>query len=90
MVVGRLASTQAALDLAAALHQIAPDLPILLATAAAQDIDVDALVLAGIGELVRRPLISTEIAAVLKRSLAPKSNTLITDVTFLPAPEITA
>jgi signal transduction histidine kinase/ActR/RegA family two-component response regulator len=90
VVVGQVTSTQAALDLAAALHQIAPDLPILLATAGAQDIEVDALVHAGIAELVRRPLVSTEIATVLKRSLAAKpAAPPITAVTLFPAPEIT-
>jgi CheY-like chemotaxis protein len=90
VVVGQVTSTQAALDLAAALHQIAPDLPILLATAGAQDIEVDALVHAGIAELVRRPLVSTEIATVLKRSLAAKPATPpITAATLFPAPEIT-
>jgi len=90
VVVGHLASTQAALDLAAALHQAAPDLPILLATAAAQEIDIDALVLAGICELVRRPLVSTEIATVLKRALTARPTSPITAVTLLTTPEITA
>ena len=57
------------LDLAAALHEIAPDLPVLVATASADDIRTDALVAAGISEVVHRPLISAEIASALARHL---------------------
>ena len=53
------------LDLAAALHEIVPDLPILVATASADDIRTDALVTAGVTEVVHRPLISAEIASAL-------------------------
>ena len=57
------------LDLAAALHEIVPGLPILLATASADDIRTDALVTAGVSEVVHRPLISAEIASALARHL---------------------
>lgn len=69
LVVGHLVPANAALDLAAALHEIAPDLPILLATASADDIGTDALVGAGIREVVHRPLISAEIALALASGL---------------------
>jgi len=46
-----------------------PDLPILLATASADEIGADALAAAGISEVVHRPLISAEIASALARSL---------------------
>jgi len=49
-------------DLAAALHESVPDAPILLATGSADEIDVDALVAAGISEVVHRPLVSSELA----------------------------
>ena len=64
-------------DLARALHEIAPRLPVLLATAPAVDISVDALAKAGISEVLRRPLSSTELAAALARrtSSAPRADT---------------
>jgi CheY-like chemotaxis protein len=70
LVVGHLVPPNSALDLATALHQTAPDVPILLATASADEIGADALVAAGISEVVHRPLISAEIASALARSLA--------------------
>jgi signal transduction histidine kinase len=57
------------LELANALHDAAPRQPILLATASAVDVDVDALTEAGISEFLRRPLVSTELAAALARCL---------------------
>ena len=64
-----LASVGDALDLARTLHDISPMQPILLARSA-PDIGVDALVRAGIADLVRRPLIGAELASVLARCLA--------------------
>ncbi|ACK52785.1 integral membrane sensor hybrid histidine kinase [Methylocella silvestris BL2] len=58
------------LKLAAALHDMAPNLPIVLATASAEEIGVDALLRAGISEVVRLPFISSEIAAALRHCLA--------------------
>src|SRR5262249_38978908 len=69
LVVGHLATINSALDLATALHEAVPDLPILLATASADEIGADALVAAGISEVVHRPLISAEIASALARRL---------------------
>jgi len=63
------ASAQAALDLAHALHALAPRKPILLATRSAVDVGSDALVRAGIADLVRRPIASAELAAALSRCL---------------------
>ena len=63
------ASVQAALDLARALHALAPRKPILLAARSAVDVGPDALVRAGIADLVRRPIASAELAAALSRSL---------------------
>jgi CheY-like chemotaxis protein len=57
------------LDLAAALHEIVPDLPILVATASADAIRADALAAAGVSEVVHRPPISAEIASALARYL---------------------
>jgi DNA-binding NtrC family response regulator len=69
LLVGRRASARSALDLAAALHEIAPDVPILLATASAEQIGADPLVAAGITEVVHRPLVSDELASALARCL---------------------
>ena len=48
---------------------MAPKQPLLLATASTIDVDVGALAEAGISELLRRPLISTELASALARCL---------------------
>jgi signal transduction histidine kinase/CheY-like chemotaxis protein len=70
LLVGHLATLRSALELATALHEIAPDLPLLLATAAADDIGADTLIAAGVAEVLRQPLVSAEIAAALARGLA--------------------
>jgi signal transduction histidine kinase len=64
-----VASVEDALDLAHALHAISPGQPILLARSAL-DIGVEALVRAGVADLVRRPLVGAELASVLSRRLA--------------------
>jgi signal transduction histidine kinase len=69
LVVGHSGMANSMLDLAAALHEIVPDLPILVATASAADVRTDVLVAAGISEVVHRPLISAEIASALTRHL---------------------
>jgi signal transduction histidine kinase/ActR/RegA family two-component response regulator len=69
LVLHQLATLGATLDLAAALHKIAPDLPILLATASADEVDAEILMAVGISEVVRRPFMSIEIAAALSRCL---------------------
>ena len=61
--------SQNGLDLARALHKIVPRQPMLLATASTIDVSVDALTEAGISEVLRRPLASTELAAALARCL---------------------
>ena len=62
-------SVREALDLAHTLHGVSPTQPILLARSAL-DIGVDTLVRAGVADLVRRPLVGAELAAVLTRCLA--------------------
>lgn len=75
LVVVNLVPAMSALELAAALHKIVPGMPVLLATASADELGRHALVAANISEIVRRPLISTEIAAGLTRCLAiPRSS----------------
>ncbi len=70
VMLGHLVPTVYGLELAAALHAIAPDLPILLATGSADEIAADALMAAGIFEVVRRPVGTSELAAALTRCLS--------------------
>jgi signal transduction histidine kinase len=65
LVVGDLGSTISSLELAAALHTVAPHLPIVLATKSTEEIGADALVGAGIADVVRWPIVAEEIAAAL-------------------------
>jgi signal transduction histidine kinase len=60
---------QDGLDLARALHEIAPLKPVLLAAASSVDVDVNALAEAGVFEVLRWPFASTELAAALARCL---------------------
>jgi signal transduction histidine kinase len=60
---------QDGLELARALHEIAPLKPVLLAAASSVDVDVNALAEAGISEVLRWPFASTELAAALARCL---------------------
>jgi signal transduction histidine kinase len=57
------------LDVAAALHDIAPNLPIILATPSARDLDAPMLAASGISEVVHHPLTSAELAGALSRCL---------------------
>ena len=69
ILVSHASQTLAGVDLAYALHEIAPRQPLLLATESTSDVNVDALAEAGISEVLRRPLASTELAAALARCL---------------------
>ena len=69
LLVGRLASAASALDLAVALHEIVPDVPILLTAASAGESGAEELQAAGIFEVVHRPLVSAELASALARCL---------------------
>jgi signal transduction histidine kinase len=69
ILVSHASQTLVGLDLTYALHEVAPLQPILLATSSAIDVTVDELAEAGISELLRRPLVSTELAAALERCL---------------------
>jgi CheY-like chemotaxis protein len=74
VVVGNASPTRNGFDLARALHQILAKRPILLATASTTDVDVDALTDAGISEILRRPLVSAELAGALARCLRSPNN----------------
>lgn len=70
ILVSHATQTSVELDFARALHQAAPQKPILLATSAI-DVGLDALAEAGISDVLRRPVASTELAAALVRCLSP-------------------
>jgi DNA-binding NarL/FixJ family response regulator len=69
ILLSQTSQRQEVLDLASALHQIIPQRPVLLATSSLIELDVDALAQAGISEVLRRPLGSSELAAALSRCL---------------------
>ena len=70
VVIGHFTRDTAALELAAALHEIAPALPILLAASSVGAIGAKALVAAGISDVVGWPFASSEIAVAIKGCLA--------------------
>jgi signal transduction histidine kinase len=57
------------LDLAAALHDMAPTLPIILVTPSAWNLDAALLAASGISEVAHHPLTSAELAGALSRCL---------------------
>jgi CheY-like chemotaxis protein len=59
-----------ALDFTTTLHDITPNLPIILATPSARDLHAPMLAAAGISEVVHRPMMSAELAGALSRCLA--------------------
>jgi DNA-binding NtrC family response regulator len=68
ILVSHASQTSVGLDLTRALHEVAPRQPILLATSTI-DVGLDALADAGISDVLRRPLASTELAVALARCL---------------------
>src|SRR6202035_4902978 len=62
-----------ALDFATALHDMAPDLRIILATPSARDLDAQRLASSGIFEVVHHQLTSSELAGALSRCLPAPS-----------------
>jgi signal transduction histidine kinase len=65
ILVSHGSQTQDGLDLARALHEIAPLPPVLLAIASTIDVSINTLAEAGISEVLPWPLASTELAAAL-------------------------
>jgi hypothetical protein len=62
--------TASALDSAAALHDVVPSLPIILATFSARTLGAPSLASSGVSELISYPVTSSELAAALSRYLA--------------------
>ena len=58
-----------ALDFATTLRELAPNLPIVLATTSARDLDAQLLAESGVSEVVHHPLTSAELAGALSRCL---------------------
>ena len=69
ILVSHGSQTRDGLDLARALHEIAPQPPVLLAAASTIDISINTLAEAGISEVLPWPLASTELAVALARCL---------------------
>jgi signal transduction histidine kinase len=69
ILVSHASQNSVGLDLSRALHEVAPRQPILLATSSTIDLSLDALADAGISDVLRRPLASTELASALARCL---------------------
>jgi signal transduction histidine kinase/CheY-like chemotaxis protein len=65
LIVGHFGSTMSSLEIAAALHEAAPHLPIVLATKSSEEIGADRLMGAGIADVVHWPIIAAEMAAAL-------------------------
>jgi signal transduction histidine kinase len=71
-VICSCAGAASALDLARALSQVTPQLPVLLATASAREFSAPHLAKAGVRELIHLPLESAELASALRRCLPSK------------------
>jgi signal transduction histidine kinase len=69
ILVSHGSQSQGGVELARTLHEISPLQPVLLAAASAIDVNIDVLAKAGIFEVLRWPLDSTELAAALARCL---------------------
>jgi CheY-like chemotaxis protein len=58
-----------ALDFATTLRALAPNLPIVLATTSARDLDAQLLAASGVSEVIHHPLTSADLAGALSRCL---------------------
>jgi CheY-like chemotaxis protein len=57
-------------ELAIALHEIRPDVPVILMTGYAGEVRADRQQAAGIGEVLRKPILSEAISRCLARHLS--------------------
>jgi signal transduction histidine kinase/CheY-like chemotaxis protein len=74
VIVGHFGSTMSSLEIAAALHEVAPHLPIVLATKSSDEIGADRLLGAGIADVVHWPIVAAEIAVALNQCTSPKKD----------------
>jgi ActR/RegA family two-component response regulator len=70
LLVSNVSPGPAAVALAADIHECAPSLAILLATRFTKEIDTEALAKAGVLEMLQQPLLSSDLANALGRTLA--------------------
>jgi DNA-binding NtrC family response regulator len=68
IVVGQLGTLARSLKLATELHSIMPRVPKILAVNTALEISADALVAAGISDVIRWPITAEEVAVTLAHS----------------------
>ena len=68
-VTDEVMPTMTGTELARAMHQLRPDLPIVLMTGYAGPVPIDRIHDSGIREVVRKPLLSATIAHCLARHL---------------------
>jgi signal transduction histidine kinase len=61
-----------ALDFAAALREVVPTLPIIMATPSALDLEAPLLAASGISEVIHHPLTSADLAGALSRCLTAR------------------
>jgi hypothetical protein len=62
----------AALELVTSVHEVAPDPPILLATASADGVGADTLITAGVKDVVPRSVVASDIGSALVACSAAK------------------
>jgi signal transduction histidine kinase len=70
LIVGHFGSTMSSLEIAAALHEVAPGLPIILATKSSEEIGAERLIGTGIADVVHWPIIAAEVAVALNQCTA--------------------
>jgi CheY-like chemotaxis protein len=78
LIVGHYGSTMSSLEITAALHEVAPHLPIILATKSSEEIGADRLVGTGIADVVRWPILAAEVAAALNQCTVAKTAVVAT------------
>jgi CheY-like chemotaxis protein len=84
LVLGHVGSAMAALEIAASLREVAPGLPILLATDSADEIGADSLMISGVTDVVPWPIVASDIAAALTTCLAARRREAATPRNGLP------
>jgi signal transduction histidine kinase len=84
-VIGKSGSLAWSLELATALHKSAPRLPVLLAINSAIEIGAEALLAAGVCDVVSWPIAAEEIAIALAQNTAWSSHPVHSERRLLPS-----
>ncbi|GLR89125.1 two-component system VirA-like sensor kinase [Bradyrhizobium iriomotense] len=74
-LVCQQAGSSVAIDFATKLRELAPNLPIMLATSSTRDLEAPLLAASGISEVVHHPLTSADLAGALSRCLVNSAGT---------------